>query len=398
MKKTAFGKPILIDTNNKKNFLEKTDAFDEASIQELIFDYPDCLPISDIDEAFNPVIPVCLELNTPVGPLDILMISPNGELIIIETKLWRNPESRRKVVAQILDYAKELSNWTYEDLQREINRKLSLKGNSLYDIAKSKYPELVLEESDFVDSVSRNLDRGKFLLLIVGDGIREGARSIADFLSTAGYLNFSFGMVELSIYKSDKIGKLIVPKTIVKTTELTTFKIEIPEGLKISQDEDYHSPSEPTLSSEKRQEKGFYIDFWKELVSELSFDDPGQPMPSPAKAQNLYLYPHPSLTKKAWISAYFAKSQNRVGVYFRIQNDQEGKEIFNFLDNYKDQIRAELSDDVIWDWEIGDEFGVRLSCEDVFLPSNRKEIKDFFKYWLNHFVNVIRPKIKKMDK
>lgn len=224
MKKTAYGKPILINNEKKKVLLNKTEAFDEETIQNMIFNYPDCLPISEIDESFNPVIPICTELNTPVGPLDILMISPNGELIVIETKLWRNPESRRKVVAQILDYAKELSNWTYEDLQRETNRRLGKKGNTLYEIAKTKYPDLVIEESDFVDSVSRNLNRGRFLLLIAGDGIREGTNAIAEFLSAAGHLNFSFGMVELSIYETPAIGQLILPKTIVKTTELSKLQ------------------------------------------------------------------------------------------------------------------------------------------------------------------------------
>ena len=62
------------------------------------------------------------------------MVTPNGDLIVIETKLWSNPESRRKVVAQILDYAKEMSKWTYSDLQREVNRNLKTKGNHLYKI------------------------------------------------------------------------------------------------------------------------------------------------------------------------------------------------------------------------------------------------------------------------
>ena len=39
-----------------------------------------------------------------------------------------------------------------------------------------------LGESSFFDAVSRNLRRGRFLLLIVGDGIREGVETIAEFL------------------------------------------------------------------------------------------------------------------------------------------------------------------------------------------------------------------------
>ncbi|MEX2411312.1 MAG: hypothetical protein WD607_08090 [Candidatus Paceibacterota bacterium] len=197
MKKTAYGKPFFFNENGQVSTLTKIEALDEISIQDLIFQYPECLPISDIDESYNPIIPVCKELNTTVGPLDILMVSPNGELTIIETKLWRNPEARRVVVAQILDYAKELSNWTYEDLQREINRRLGSKGNTLYELVKTTNSEFVLPESDFIDSVSRNLKRGKFLLLIAGDGIREGASGIVEFLSDVGHLNFIFAMVDL---------------------------------------------------------------------------------------------------------------------------------------------------------------------------------------------------------
>jgi hypothetical protein len=38
-------------------------------------------------------------------------------LVLGEAKLIRNPQSRREVVAQALDYARALTGWTYEDLQ-----------------------------------------------------------------------------------------------------------------------------------------------------------------------------------------------------------------------------------------------------------------------------------------
>mgnify|MGYP000869550841 CR=1 FL=1 len=130
MKKSAHGNPILIK-NNSVNILNRVNPFVEKDLQDIIFDHPECVPISDLDESYNPLIPVCKELSTNAGPLDIFMITPNGDLGVIETKLWANPESRRKVVAQILDYAKEMSKWTYSDLQREVNRNLKTKENHL---------------------------------------------------------------------------------------------------------------------------------------------------------------------------------------------------------------------------------------------------------------------------
>ena len=124
-------------------------------------------------------MPVCCELNRPAGPLDILYVTKQGKLVITEVKLWRNPEARRKVVAQVIDYAKELNNWDYEDLQREISRRAEQKGNVLYKLAKAKWNDL--EESAFVDSVSRSLKKGDFLLLIIGDGIQEGTEKYCRF-------------------------------------------------------------------------------------------------------------------------------------------------------------------------------------------------------------------------
>ncbi len=81
------------------------------------------------------------------------------------------------MVGQIIDYAKDLSAWTYEQLQEAINRAKPSAGldwaqpQSLYEAASASED---MDEASFHDAVSRNLRRGRFLLLIVGDGIREG--------------------------------------------------------------------------------------------------------------------------------------------------------------------------------------------------------------------------------
>lgn len=395
MKKSAYGKPILLSNGEHIVELNRISSFDEAFIQHLVFKHPSCLPISDIDEAYNPLIPVCEELNTPVGPLDILMVSPNGEIAIVETKLWKNPEARRKVVAQILDYARELSQWTYEDLTREVNRRLGTKGNILYELTKSEATDYQIEEQDFVDSISRNLARGRFLLLIVGDGIKEGAQGISEFLSNSAHLNFSMAMVELSVYESADIGRIIIPKTIVKTKEISKFTIEIPFGhsLKINdQQETEYLNTSTALSPEKDRERQFLINFWSEYVKQLNLDDPGQPLPWPAKSNNLFLYP--GYNKKAWISAYFSGSRNRVGVYFKTANDQEGEEILSLLSEQKEQIKAELGPNVLWDNEESFQVGVRLHCNDFYSEESKALITEFFNTWINNFVNVFRPRLK----
>ena len=395
MKNRAYGKPVLI-TSDSVSLMNKVEAKDEASIQDIVFRYPECLPISDIDEAYNPVIPIATELNTPAGPLDVFLVTPGGELIIVEMKLWRNPEARRVAVAQILDYAKELMKWTYDDLQREVNRRNTGNRQSLYEmVSKQDSPYLVSEEV-FFDSVSRNLRNGKFLLLLVGDGIREGALGLAEFLDATGHFSFTFAMVELSIYEHVGVGSVVLPRVIAKTVDIPRVSVDLADGLILSRSEtNGHSDTENQKSTSKEdEERRFYRDFWNEFVKGLDFDDPGQPLPQLATAQNLFI--HPSPNKRIWISAYFMKSKKRVGVYFRCQKDIEGQELYELLGDQKEDIRKELGVDVVWSWESGEGAGFRMPCEDVFDPLNREAIKDFFQDKLNLMVNVLRPRLKNL--
>lgn len=47
------------------------------------------------------------EFNTNSGPLDAVGIDKEGEIYLIETKLYKNAD-KRKVVAQVLDYGAAL--------------------------------------------------------------------------------------------------------------------------------------------------------------------------------------------------------------------------------------------------------------------------------------------------
>ena len=71
----------------------------EAFVQKLIFDHPDLIPMLDIEPAFTPLISVCMELETPAGPIDNLWVTPAGGLVLGECKLVRNPQARREVIA-----------------------------------------------------------------------------------------------------------------------------------------------------------------------------------------------------------------------------------------------------------------------------------------------------------
>ena len=204
-----------------------SDVFDEDWLQRFIFEHHQTIPLGEIEPAFGPLIPVCRELPTKAGPIDLVFINPTGLLTLVECKLWKNPEARREVVGQILDYAKELSRWTYDDLQTAVGQAQSASEASLHRLilANSEY----IDERDFVDGVACNLRRGRFLLLIIGDGIRENVEQIATFMDKHAHLNFGYALIEYGVFQMPSTGEpsyFIQPRVIAQTIEARKGSIQ----------------------------------------------------------------------------------------------------------------------------------------------------------------------------
>ena len=188
------GNPIVLNVDGsmvsptRVPFAQKT--FEEGWLQSLVEDHPEILPIADIEPAFAPAVSVGREVETKSGYIDNLLLSPEGYLTIVETKLWRNPEARREVVGQIIDYAKDVSRWTFPELDEKVHAYNVRRGQSKLGILDSVRKIEDIEESEeqiVVDTITRNLRTGRFLLLVVGEGIRESVEEMADFLQDAAH-------------------------------------------------------------------------------------------------------------------------------------------------------------------------------------------------------------------
>jgi hypothetical protein len=367
------------------------DAVSEAEIQALVHEYPGCLPISEIDPMFANPVPVCRELNTIAGPIDNFMVTPSGLPVLVECKLWRNPEGRREVVGQILDYAKELSRWTSSDLQREVSRRLKREGNVLLDIVRSVDP--TVDEMQFNDALTANLRRGRFLLLIVGDGIREGVEAIAEYLQTHAGLHFSLGLVELPIYLMPDGARLVVPRVLARTNVITRTVVALPEGFALQSGDngdgsDDIDPDRAALSDAQQQ-------FWREFIAGLTLDDPEQMKPNPARQGHISLS-LPAPQGSSWLTVY---------------RDQRNKEVGVFLTSHRNTAGDYANQAIAQDWEaVRDELGgtARLSTDKYGRPRVWDSLKvsslddhqaraDAFS-WLadrvNTFVNVLRPRVR----
>ena len=387
-------RPIIVgpDGTPEKLRLSPTE-YDEKWLQNLMFEHPEAIPIDEIDRSFTPAIPICTELGTQAGPIDALYVTPQGRLIILETKLWRNPEARREVIGQILDYAKELSRWTYADLQREVSRRTNRSGNALFDIVAAAETSDSLTEAEFVDEVSRSLRHGRFLLLICGDGIREGVTAITDFLQRQGTLHFTFGLVEVAMYDMPEGQRLIQPRILAQSiiVKRTVVSLES-EGL-VATDEDEEG-GEAELSKSER----FYRDFWKEFIDDIELTDPDQPLSIRSSWKRHWVsfrMPSPGI----YVTLYFSTKHGGVGVYLEASGNFGGQ-VFERLLEDKKGIEKDLGIPVDWSTEDPEDethwvesFKKIPDIKDVAYKS---DIKEFFEDRSNRFVNVFRHRIKRI--
>jgi hypothetical protein len=73
-------------------------------------------------------------------------------------------------------------------------------------------------EEVFVDSVIRNLRRGRALILIVGDGIRVEAEILLGDLHRYAYFEFTLALIELAVFRLPGSNRLLVrPRALAKT-------------------------------------------------------------------------------------------------------------------------------------------------------------------------------------
>lgn len=317
----------------------------EAWLRDFLLKHPEALPSAEIDPAYADPIPVCREMSTPAGPIDALFVNQQGALTIVECKLWHNPQARREVVGQILDYAKELARWHYEDLQREVSRSLRRPGNALFGLVAERNP--AADEAAFVDAVGRNLRSGRFLLLVAGDGIREGTEAIVQFMHGHTGMRFAFGLVEMAGYELPGGQLLVQPRVLARTVAIERTVVRIVEpaaptsamlsgSVEAEADDGGDAPTpvrrrDPAASEADRR-------FWDSFVRDLRLDDPSQPLP---RRRGFGWARYDLGTPDAWITAFRARSLNLVGTYADFRGEA-GSRLYEALEVERTEIDAVL--------------------------------------------------------
>jgi len=245
---------------------------DEAWLRNHIFEHPDVLPVKDISGQFWPLIP----LGTEIDQIDALFMSPGGFLTIVETKLVDNPEARRAVLAQVIDYARNAATWSTEDLARKVfswagrnkrEGRPSMKGSTTTDLYNyvvdymadaSRHMTVVDDEAaiepridpnprQFLTEVQRNLSHARFLILVVGERDLARTHDLAESIQHSfTFLQFTLAIVELTAYRTGRAEApdevLLVPRVVLRTNEIrrSVARLEIRGDIAVT----YPGPSE----------------------------------------------------------------------------------------------------------------------------------------------------------
>ncbi|MGX5653309.1 hypothetical protein ACWKWC_00880 [Geodermatophilus nigrescens] len=138
------------------------------------------------------------EFSTGVGPADLVIVDSDGTITVVECKLARNEEIRRKIMGQVLDYASRLAEMTPDDFERAWN---ALAGPSL---------DSVFEDSpDGRARFESNLRGGTFTLVLAVDAINDDLRRIVRYLNTHTSAGMRLPAIELRRAVHESIEILI---------------------------------------------------------------------------------------------------------------------------------------------------------------------------------------------
>jgi hypothetical protein len=133
-------------------------------------------------------------------------------------------------VAQIIKYASALAGWSYEELVNAVRKAGLTRGKDpLLDLAKGVYGRKI-DQVEFRSQVKESLRLGRFLLLIVGDHIREDLEELTEFLQQTPRLGFTLALVEIALFREHPKTNdvlFVQPRIVSRTREVTRAVVEI---------------------------------------------------------------------------------------------------------------------------------------------------------------------------
>ena len=199
--------------------IDRAEFEKEDYLQNYIHENPESIPVYEIEED-KKLLVVAREFPTESGPIDALAVDKDGDIYIVETKLYKNPD-KRTVVAQALDYGASL--WKHLNdfaeftklIDSEIQAKFHL---TLEEKAKDFFK---IEDVNFMlERMGNNLKEGNLKFVILMDSIDERLKDLIIYVNQNS--QFDIYAVQLEYYKFEQY-EIMIPKI---------FGVEVKKNIK----------------------------------------------------------------------------------------------------------------------------------------------------------------------
>ena len=202
---------IVISKNGREaKIVERSNVDKENFLQDYIHNNPEVIPVYEIQEDKKLYI-AKREFPTNSGPIDALAVDEIGNIYVIETKLYKNPD-KRTVVAQALDYGAAL--WKhFTDFHHFINLlDLDAQKNFQLSFAEKVQEFFGIDEASyeaFLEGLRRCLNEGDIKFVILMDSMDERLKTLIHYVNQNS--QFDIYAVRLEFYKFND-HEIIIPK------------------------------------------------------------------------------------------------------------------------------------------------------------------------------------------
>ena len=202
---------IIVSKNGSPSaeVVNASDFAHERNLQKYIYDHPEAIPVYEVREDKRLLV-AAREVRTESGPIDALAVDNDGDLYVVETKLYRNPD-KRTVIAQALDYGASL--WRHADF----NELLSALGQAVekqwgisFHDKLAEFFSLNDEDSDaLVESMRRNLSEGNLKFVVLMDKLDDRLKDLITYVNQNS--QFDIYAVQIEFYKHEEY-EIVIPK------------------------------------------------------------------------------------------------------------------------------------------------------------------------------------------
>jgi hypothetical protein len=182
----------------------------EDYLQQYIHENPEAIPVTELKDDAKLLI-LAREFPTNSGPIDALGVDSDGDVYIVETKLYKNPD-KRLVIAQMLDYGAAL--WKGHHDFSTFTAQVEATGGSRLKTGLTRtladFFGLDDQATDAVlENMRRSLSEGRFQFIVLMDQLEDRLRTLISFVNANS--NFRVLGCELEFYQHDGF-EILIPR------------------------------------------------------------------------------------------------------------------------------------------------------------------------------------------